>query len=76
VIATSIAARGLHVVAGRELLIADSPQEFLDAALQLSGDLLLQRRLLDAGRAYLRQHHDPQRQTQALLARYASAIRG
>ena len=76
VIATSIAVRGLDVVLGRELLVADSPQEFLDAVLRVRRDFALRQRLIDNGRAYLRRHHDPVRQTAMLLARYAAVSQG
>jgi len=74
VVATSIAARGLDVVDGRELMVADSPEQFLDAVRRVHSDVILRQTLADAGRAYLSRHHDPARQAQALLAHYARAI--
>jgi len=74
VVATSIAARGFDVVDGRELLLADSPEQFLDAVRRVHRDVMLRQSLADAGRAYLISHHDFARQTQKLLAHYARAI--
>jgi hypothetical protein len=74
VVATSVAARGLQVISGRELLIADSPREFSNAVLRACSDAALRQQLAEGGRAYLRRHHDPQRQTQMLLEQYALSV--
>jgi hypothetical protein len=74
VVATSIAARGLNVVDGRELLLADSPEQYLDAVRRVHCDVALRQTLAQASRAYLVSHHDPALQTQKLLAHYAWAI--
>ena len=76
VVATSVAARGLDIADGREALIADSPAQFAEAIQRVSSDPETRQRLIDAGRAYLRRHHDPARQTQALAALYAQVAAG
>jgi glycosyltransferase involved in cell wall biosynthesis len=48
VVATSIGARGLGVVDGEHLLIADTPDDFAQACIRLLTDLELRRRLADA----------------------------
>jgi glycosyltransferase involved in cell wall biosynthesis len=45
VVATSSAAAGLDVVAGRDLLVADDAQTFADAVSRLLGDRVLGERL-------------------------------
>lgn len=67
VVASSIAARGLAVADGRELLIADTPAQFATAVQRLVAEPGLRQALVDAGRAYLRRQHDPARMAQALL---------
>lgn len=73
VVATSVAAAGLDVASGRELIVADTPAAFAQAIADLAADATLATRLADAGRAYLARHHDPAAQTRALVAQYASA---
>ncbi|WP_165371695.1 glycosyltransferase [Pseudolysobacter antarcticus] len=75
VIATSIAARGLEVLSGRELLIADTPTEFFDALVRLTSDAELRASLIAGGRAYLASRHASANATDALLAVYARAQR-
>lgn len=73
-VASSVAAAGLDVTHGQELLIADTPADFAAALLQLATQPQLAARLVEAGRAYLRQHHDPLLCTQALLREYELAL--
>lgn len=73
VVATSVAAAGLDVASGRELIVADTPAAFAQAIADIAADAALAARLVDAGRAYLARHHDPATQTRALVAQYASA---
>lgn len=75
VIATSTAAAGLAATHGQELLVADTPQAMLDAITALVHDTALRQRLIAAGRSYLSTRHDPQRQTDALVAVYDAASR-
>jgi hypothetical protein len=74
VVATSIAARGLDVIDGRELSIADGAEEFCAAIGALAASPDRRAAHVDAGRAYLAQRHDPQRATQALLDIYRQAM--
>lgn len=73
VVASSVAVRGLAVRDGEELLIADSAAAFVEALRRLSAPGL-RARLVAAGRAYLRQHHDETRCTASLLGAYADAL--
>jgi len=74
VVATTVAARGLEVVSGRELLIADGPAEFTAAIVRLARDAGLRASLVAAGRDYLRRRHDPEAATGSLAAVYRRAI--
>lgn len=73
-VASSVAAAGLDVAHGRELLIADTPADFAAALLQLATQPQLAASLVRGGRAYLRQHHDPLLCAQALLREYELAL--
>ncbi|HEU4665005.1 MAG TPA: glycosyltransferase [Dokdonella sp.] len=73
VVATPVAARGLAVSDGCELMLADSPARFADAIARIHGDAALRARLVAAGVAYLRAHHDARHQTRALLDVYDAA---
>jgi polysaccharide biosynthesis protein PslH len=74
VVASTTAAAGLDVVSGRELMIADSPEDFTAAIQRIAADADLYRSLVAAGRDYLRQHHDSVQLAAALVAEYRSAI--
>lgn len=73
VVASSVAARGLGVEHGRELLIADDAHGWIDAVAALQSP---KRRedLVAAGRAYLARHHDAGALTERLLGVYRDAI--
>jgi len=60
VVATSIAAEGMYLEHGREVLIADEPQEFADAVARLYTDPELWQRLSEAGRKMVRERYSPQ----------------
>jgi hypothetical protein len=74
VVATRVAARGLGVQDGQELLIADSAADFADALARLADDDDLRAKLVAGGRAYLRQYHDPDRLAAVLATHCATAI--
>ena len=59
VVATSIAAEGMYLEHGREVLIADAPQEFADAVARLYTDPELWLRMSDAGRRLVRERYSP-----------------
>lgn len=58
VIATSKGAEGLNVEAGRHLLIADTPQAFADAAINLLQQPQLRRNLADEARQLILKQYD------------------
>ena len=59
VVATHIAAEGMYLEHGREVLIADDPQEFADAVVRLYTDRELWERMSLSGRELLRQRFSP-----------------
>lgn len=73
VVATSIAAAGLQVESGRELMIADTPADFATAIRTLAREDGLRAALVAAGRNYLAKHHERGMLTQALVAQYEAA---
>jgi polysaccharide biosynthesis protein PslH len=73
VVASSVAAAGLDVQHGRELLIADGAADFA-AAIATLCDSGLRTRLVAAGRDYLLRAHDPALQSAALLETFRDCI--
>ena len=69
-VATSAALRGLDVQHEQEVWIADTPQAFADAVLDLLKDAELRARLGEAGRKYVVERHDLQATTQSLIDLY------
>ncbi len=74
VVATRTAAAGLDVESGRELMLADAPEEFVQAILHLAGNPSARDALTEAGRAYLRRHHEARSVAAALLTQYSAAV--
>jgi len=74
VVATSKAASGLEVTAGRELALADTADDFCAALGTLAADRDARAMQVDAGRAYLAARHDPAQATRSLLDIYRQAI--
>ncbi len=60
VVATSVAAEGMYLQHGREVLIADTPQEFADAVLRLYDDPVLWASMSQAGRQLVRERYSPE----------------
>jgi GT2 family glycosyltransferase len=60
VVATSIAAEGMYLQHGREVLIGDTPQEFADAVLRLYNDPALWASMSTAGRQLVRERYSPE----------------
>jgi polysaccharide biosynthesis protein PslH len=58
VVATSKGAEGLELLHGQDLLIADTPDAFAEATLQLMADPELRQRIAAAGRAAVRERYD------------------
>lgn len=55
VVATTLAAEGLDLKSGKDVLIAESPAELADASVKLLKDQSLQEKLADAGEKIVRQ---------------------
>jgi O-antigen biosynthesis protein len=72
VVATSIAAEGMYLQHGREVLIGDTPQEFADAVLRLYGDPALWASMSVAGRQLVRERFSPEMIRQGLATVIAS----
>jgi glycosyltransferase involved in cell wall biosynthesis len=58
-VTTSVGAEGMGLEHGRTALIADSPEGFADAVVQVCTDPVLHRRLSEEGRAHVRQRWAP-----------------
>ncbi len=58
VVATRRAAEGLSVHSGRELLLADEPEEFAARLVEVMGDAAMQEALSAAGRELVAREHD------------------
>lgn len=73
VIATSICCPGLGVKPGKELLVADTREEFVDAVELLLQDDHVRNGLIRAGREYVEAHHDWEHCVRQLLDTYSVA---
>jgi hypothetical protein len=76
VVGTPEAVSGLGAESGRELLVAGDPAEFAAALARLNGEPALARSLVAAGRAALRERHDPAAVSARLAEIYAGVVRG
>jgi len=70
VVATTVAALGLDVRHGDELLIADDAGSFASSVAAIAASPDLRASLVARGRAYLRAHHDPALQGHRLMMHY------
>jgi glycosyltransferase involved in cell wall biosynthesis len=68
VVATSAAAEGLDADYGRHLLVADDPDGFARAVVQVATDAGLRRRLGEAGRAFVKERFGVQQRCAAMAA--------
>jgi glycosyltransferase involved in cell wall biosynthesis len=73
-VTTSRALSALHVQPGRELLVADSPDEFSQAVLRLIQDQNLQQQVGKAGEDYVRANHSWTRITSQLVNLYQETL--
>jgi glycosyltransferase involved in cell wall biosynthesis len=73
VVATTIAASGLDVLDGRELLIADDASGFVAAIRRICTEPDLRDQINLAGREYLHRRHNPKRAAQGLVEAYREA---
>jgi glycosyltransferase involved in cell wall biosynthesis len=76
VVASSTAAAGLHAVPGRDLLVAETPDEFAGAVLRLLDDAQLRQALAERGLRYIATHHDWPTVIGQLTSVYERARRG
>lgn len=74
VVVSTRVANALNARAGRDLLIAESAQDFADAALLLMKDAKLHATLSKSGREYVEQQHDWSTLTDQLVAVYQQAL--
>ena len=74
VVVAAQAAAALAVRPGRDLLLAQSAQEFASATLSLLDNADLRSTLSQCGRSYVEQHHDWQIVTNKLVGVYQQAI--
>ncbi|MEO8459299.1 MAG: glycosyltransferase [Dokdonella sp.] len=75
VVATPQAAHGLEITQGRELLLAETPDQMLTAIRLLSEDQAMRDSCIAAGRAYLAARHNSHRATASLVEVYCKAMR-
>jgi polysaccharide biosynthesis protein PslH len=76
VVATSVAARGLAVESGRELIVADDAQSFILALQRIQNETGFREHLIENGRAYLVRHHSIADTAGKLVNIYAEVRRG
>ncbi len=74
VVVSARVANALNAQPGRDLLIAESAQEFADAALLLMNDAELHAVLSRSGREYVEQYHDWSALTNQLVSVYQQAL--
>jgi sugar transferase (PEP-CTERM/EpsH1 system associated) len=73
-IATQICCPGLKVEAGKHLLVADGPEQFVSAIELIIDDMTLREKLIRAGRVYVERHHDWAESIRALSNSYGAAM--
>jgi len=76
VVSTGIGCEGIDAVAREHLLLADSPDAFADAVVELLGDAALRRRLGGAARQLIRSRHAWQHNLATLEEDYMTLIGG
>jgi glycosyltransferase involved in cell wall biosynthesis len=75
VIASSQAISGLNTAASQAVFVSDGIQEQAKGILQVLNDEVLQRKLAEAGRAFVETWHDWQKVTEKLVAVYQSGLK-
>ena len=73
-VATPVCRQGLEIEAGKHLLIADGPQQFVSAIELLLDNVPLREKLIREARAYVERQHDWADSVRALLAAYGAVI--
>jgi glycosyltransferase involved in cell wall biosynthesis len=74
VISTRMGAEGVAVTHGREVLLADRPEQWLRMVLRLRSEPGLRERLVQAGRAMVEAHYDWRTLVTAFGPVYAAAL--
>lgn len=74
VITNSKVLSSLAVTPGKELLVADSPEEFARSALRLIEDPILQKDVGDAGLMYVRTHHSWRESARKMVEIYGDLL--
>ena len=72
-VATSVCGHGLQLESGKQILFADSPEQFASAIELLLDNSGLREKLIAGGRAYIERHHSWEDSTKALLNSYQAA---
>ncbi len=75
-VATSLALDGFAVQNREQVMIADTPEQFANATLELLENPALRDAIGAAGRRYVEEHHDLCKTTQTLAAFYENVCRG
>lgn len=73
-VATSVCCPGLQVEPGKQLLVADAPEQFASAVELLLDDVALREKLIRAGRAYVERQHNWGESMKALSNSYSAAV--
>lgn len=68
IVSTSVGAQGLSVASGAEMYIADQPQAFADAIVELLTQPAMAQILTQNARGYVEMHHNLKRNTAELLS--------
>jgi len=68
IVSTSVGAQGLSVTSGAEMYIADQPQAFADAIVELLTQPAMAQTLTQNARGYVEMHHNLKRNTAELLS--------
>lgn len=58
IVSTSVGCEGIHVTHEKDILIADTPEEFAEATVRILSDLDLRRRLAENGRRLVEEEYD------------------
>jgi polysaccharide biosynthesis protein PslH len=74
VVAHGICCEGLSVQPGRDLLVADTPEQFASAVELLLDNPVVRDNLVNAGRKYVEQYHDWDKAVVALCKSYTRAL--
>ena len=59
VVSTTVGAEGMGLLHGRDLLVAESPDDFVDAVLAITGDDVLWNRISKNGKTFVETHFSP-----------------